>query len=342
MGLLSAWKNSLKNLAALVLYRTGAVCLLNRIILRNRCVVLAYHRVCDAGEAGVPIEEGMSVSTKTFEDHLKYLRKKYRLLSLDSFLSSLWSGVPFRRACLITFDDGWADTYRNAFPLLRKYGIPAVVFLTTDYMGTDDWFWPEKVSYLFSSFEARTWDSCRTEEARQAVRIYRSRGTDPAQGIHEAIQYLKQFDTLAIQDILTDLMRASGTERFPPVRAILTWSEANEMAQWGISFGSHTRRHVILTRVQDPEVIQNELCQSRQTISERTGREAVAFCFPNGDFNDHLIAAVRTCGYRAAFIGARGFVAASDDPYKLKRISLHQSSAPNTARLACRILFPWF
>ncbi|MEO0249300.1 MAG: polysaccharide deacetylase family protein, partial [candidate division WOR-3 bacterium] len=326
MRLLSAWKSHLKNFLAFVLYHTGIVCLLDAILLRNRCVVLAYHRVCEAKEGWVPVEEGMSVSPKTFEDHLKYLRKKYRFLSLETFLSSLSSGEPLQKSCLITFDDGWLDTYRNAFPLLRKYDVPATVFLSTSYIGTDDWFWPEKVSYLLSKFDDQKWQSFRTEETRQAARIY-CYAMDRTEGIHKAIEYLKQFDDPKIQDILSDLMCASGTDRFPQVRAMLNWAEVADMAHWGISFGSHTKSHLILTRVQDPHKVWKELRESKQSITDHTGRETAAFCFPNGDYDDTLIESVRTCGYKAAFIGARGLVTARDDPYRLKRITVHEAAA---------------
>jgi len=339
---LFTWKGRIKNFLACVFYRTGILFLLDRILLKDRCVVLAYHRVCDERGGGIPAEEGMTVTPETFEEHLKYLTARYRIISLEEFLSSLSVGRPLGKVCLLTFDDGWLDNYENAFPLLRKYNVPATFFLTTNYIGTRDWFWPEKVNYILSHSQPLSPEFCRTEEARQAARIFRSSAHNPAEGIHETIAFLKQFPAGTIEEVIEDLLRASGMETLPRLRAMLDWSEVCHMARHGISFGSHTKSHAILTQVQDPKEIEQEILGSRHAITERTGKAPAAFCFPNGDYDDSLLRTVRDSGYTAAFIGQRGTVVAHDDPYRLKRIMIHQAAAPNRARLACRILFPWF
>lgn len=91
--------------------------------------VLAYHRVTDACTPGP-----MVVSPQQFYDQMDYLqREKYEVLSLPAYLTYMRTSSRFsvQRKVVITFDDGWEDTYLSASPILRQFGYAATVFLTT-------------------------------------------------------------------------------------------------------------------------------------------------------------------------------------------------------------------
>ena len=79
----------------------------------------------------------MLICTKMFERHLDWLSKRFSILSLDEIGRHLESDRGFHRPpAAITFDDGYGDVYHNGFPLLKRKGIPAAVFVVTDLVGT--------------------------------------------------------------------------------------------------------------------------------------------------------------------------------------------------------------
>jgi peptidoglycan/xylan/chitin deacetylase (PgdA/CDA1 family) len=92
--------------------------------------VLMYHHVC-------PHSGLVTVSPETFEEHIAYLaRKKYRALAADEFLEFLQGKRALDgRNVLITFDDGYLDNYVYAFPILKRYGLKATIFIITSLMG---------------------------------------------------------------------------------------------------------------------------------------------------------------------------------------------------------------
>lgn len=146
------------------LYRSGLLALHRRVVLRDRPVVLMYHRVLQPSEIRPDLDPGMFVSAPAFELQLRHLSRTYQLVHLDDILSWMDGRTSFERpACAITFDDGWQDNYRNAFPLLRRFGAPATVFLITSQIGEPDML---------------TWDQVREME-RHGVRFASHTDTHP-------------------------------------------------------------------------------------------------------------------------------------------------------------------
>jgi peptidoglycan/xylan/chitin deacetylase (PgdA/CDA1 family) len=143
-------KQGTKRVLAYLFYTIGLVDAYARFS-KGHGVVLMYHRVLDATEISDAIHPGMYVTSEVFAQHLEYLSRKYSVVTLDQLQDWIQGKIDLPKTpCAITFDDGWGDNYRNAFPLLKKNNIPATVFLITDQIGG-----PEML----------TWDQAREMEA---------------------------------------------------------------------------------------------------------------------------------------------------------------------------------
>ena len=94
--------------------------------------ILGYHRVGESRPDHVP-----TVSVWAFERHLAWLAKyRYRMLDLGAIAQAIEQGAPLpRRSAVITFDDGYEETCTIAWPLLKRFGFPATVFVTADEVG---------------------------------------------------------------------------------------------------------------------------------------------------------------------------------------------------------------
>jgi peptidoglycan/xylan/chitin deacetylase (PgdA/CDA1 family) len=115
-----------------------------------------------------------------------------------------------------------------------------------------------------------------------------------------------------------------------PGKTFLSWYQVKELANCGISFGSHTASHGHLSEKTGEEVEQ-ELRQSKETIEERTGSEvrsfSYPFAFPEHDkrFVDFLRRALRACGYSCAVTTSIGTAAQGDDMLSLRRLPVNAS-----------------
>ena len=104
-------------------------------------MVLNYHKIDD-------MDISLAVPPADFERQMEYLSQKgYNVITVDDFRAAVEDGKELpKNAVLITFDDGYADNYTNAYPILKKYKFPATIFVITDFVG--------KENYL-------TWDNLR-------------------------------------------------------------------------------------------------------------------------------------------------------------------------------------
>ncbi|MEW6601897.1 MAG: polysaccharide deacetylase family protein, partial [Nitrospirota bacterium] len=92
--------------------------------------ILTYHDIRETSHSQ------MQVASQEFEEQMAYLHDNgYSVISLDRFYSflNLRQGVP-EKSVVITFDDGWKTVYTAAYPILKKYGFPATIFIYTDFI----------------------------------------------------------------------------------------------------------------------------------------------------------------------------------------------------------------
>lgn len=108
----------------------------------NNVPILMYHYIRDVNQKSDPVGYNLSVSPNDFELQMRsFIRTGYNFITPRDFLE----GRANNRSLMLTFDDGYADFYKNAFPVLKKYRIKATVFVVSNF--TDD----AKGNYLTSS-----------------------------------------------------------------------------------------------------------------------------------------------------------------------------------------------
>ena len=309
-----------------------------RIRHRGRVAILTYHRVVPESLVREEhIQPGMYVLDRAFEDHMAYLKKQFTILPIERLVEMRQTGrlEQGRSYCAVTFDDGWRDNYQYAFPLLKKYGVPATVFLATDYIGTANWFWPDRLAWLIGQARGNRTEDAAQEAINTVIREIPEIGVETTNrwlarcnaksrlDADTLIEWCKDLDPQLIARFVERLGRALRIDP-PQKRLLLNWDEVREMASHGITFGSHSCTHRIMTKVSLLEA-ERELTGSWQAMLQQGIKPAPVFCFPNGNCNQELKNSARKSGYLAAVGCTTGLVGdGSDDLFDLKRIGFHQ------------------
>ena len=121
---------------------------LRRFFKDHPCIILLYHRIVDDHSEYLNKGPVMHHHIKHFKKEISYLKRNYQILSIDEVVDHLKSGKRFSKASIaITFDDGYLDNYALAYPVLRKYRVPAMIYITTGVMGTSEGTWPDLIEH---------------------------------------------------------------------------------------------------------------------------------------------------------------------------------------------------
>jgi peptidoglycan/xylan/chitin deacetylase (PgdA/CDA1 family) len=99
-----------------------------------KALIICYHCVKDEANSYL-----RPTKIADFENQMHFLSKKYNPMSLEKMVQCIQDGMSLpSKAIAVTFDDGYQDNYENAYPILKKYNMPATVFLTTGFIGTGE------------------------------------------------------------------------------------------------------------------------------------------------------------------------------------------------------------
>lgn len=118
-----------------ILYFSGIVRFYNffrkGVLKRYRTIILTYHRIRDDGK-----DSDISVSPGKFENQMAYLKKHFNVISLNTLIKNIEKKIDILMDNVtVTFDDGYKDNYLNAYPILKKFKLPATIFLVSKFVG---------------------------------------------------------------------------------------------------------------------------------------------------------------------------------------------------------------
>ncbi|MBA3753689.1 MAG: polysaccharide deacetylase family protein, partial [Nitrospira sp.] len=212
-----------------------------------------YHRVLTSGEASrQSVQPGMYVLDTVFAQQMTFVKENFTVLSFQELLT-LWQSGKWNdqaRYCVVTFDDGWLDNYRHAYPILKRLGLPATIFLPTDYVGSDEWFWPDQLSFLLKVVADRqvmvedinTIEGVLSRFLNGDIRLPLETLACCEQVTDHIIHRCKPLPIQRIRELIETL--AFGLKvSLPNDRVIVNWDEVREMSRHALSFGSHSCSH---------------------------------------------------------------------------------------------------
>ncbi len=122
----------------------------------NRIPILMYHSISETSDASVSPYYQTCTTPEAFQSHMTWLKNEgYEVLDLHTGMYLIHEPEPiYSKRVILTFDDGFQDFYTTAFPILKKFGFGATVFLPTAYIGN--------TAKIFKGRPCMTWAEIRS------------------------------------------------------------------------------------------------------------------------------------------------------------------------------------
>ncbi len=276
--------------------------------------VLMYHRVLDPGAATCS-PSLVSATPAAFEEQVRLLARRYRVLSLDEVVDSFRRQRPLPpRAVLVTFDDGCADFGEIAWPILRRYRVPATVFVPTAYPGCPERsFWWDRLHAVFSSTPAMQVDT-------PAGVLHLADGESKQAALRSMQRLVKALPHGEAMQLVDRVCRDLGDA--PAPSDVLAWGRLRALAADGLTIGAHTRTHPALTRLSNDEA-RAEIRGSVEDLRRELGGCPPVFAYPFGDHDDRIVEIVREEGFELALTTRDGHSRlGAEDSLRLRRTGI--------------------
>lgn len=302
--------------------------------------ILMYHRVLrNPADELFTVQPGLYITEQTLNCHLQYFNSNFQILSVEHLLQRYFDGKNLDNHCAISFDDGWRDNYLYAFPLLKKYGIPASFFLPTKFIGTSDWFWEEEVAFFICNYDRKTRKNLMQNLCipQSIKKLFWRLSAEDTLGITQLIYTLKNISKTKFDDIIEQIKSVNIKNVKKNKRLMLNWDEVEEINRSGLCrFYPHSHSHEVLTNM-SMEDIEKEILLSRNIIKNKLNTECNIFCYPSGRYNEKIINLLVQYGFIFAIATKRGSLSRSDK-FGIKRIGLHDSASNSITLLKEKLL----
>ena len=295
-------------------------------------LILCYHSVSDQRmEQSAVIAPEITVDASRFEQQINILRKEYLPITLDNLADSLKHGTKLpRRGVIVTFDDGFADNYHIAAPIMEKYDIRGAIYLAVDAVRRQELPWYCRLHYLlyqavenellFTDPESgRGWHCVQTDARNDAERFYAQScvvldGEQQRQRIEQIESYF---------GYKLDLSK--------PSPGMMSFEQAKELRRRGHIIGSHTLSHGtagLLTA----EQLHREIGGTHQILEQELGGPIQHFSYPhpyqiNPQWSEDSLNETQRLGYKTAVLTRQGLVHQTENLLLLPRLYVGNDSA---------------
>lgn len=311
-------------------------------------VCLLYHRICSSTND----LHKLAVSPETFAEHVAWLDRTCARMSADG---QIIGGDAKDWAVHITFDDGYADNFTNAMPILEQHQWPASFFVVSRADPKRGFWWDELDQFVWSERAMPTSLSLRVGEKvldwrthssalkRESVRVPWSivdqATPSPRHDLYRRLcVFFKTLTPSEVDRAFATLAEWSGVPRHPGEKMLLMTADqlrASVTRSGGLfTIGAHTQHHPCLSCL-DRQQLEEEVRGSKADLEAILGKTVDAFAYPYGrreDFPSECIPLLRAWGFARAFVNRPGTFGKLSRPYELPRFSIRDWSVDELAR----------
>jgi len=279
----------------------------------RKLLILIYHRVLAEKDYLRPGD----IQLEHFDMQMQVLSKYFNPIKLSDAIDKLYEGNLPARSVSVSFDDGYADNYTTALPILKKYNVPSTFFIATGYLNN-----------------GIMWNDVVIESIRHASKTASNLNlNDIDLSTYSLKTEVEQYK--AVSDILARLKYLSFADRHNKTEKIatqvniklssnlmMTNEQLKSLKDENMEIGGHTVNHPILNTL-NMEESRKEIIEGKKYLENLLGEKLKTFAYPNGrpdhDYNSMHTELVKECGFIGAVSTQRGIARSNSNRFELPR-----------------------
>jgi peptidoglycan/xylan/chitin deacetylase (PgdA/CDA1 family) len=282
-------------------------------------VILSYHSIVEDPRRTDQIL-GISRAKADFERHMKTLAQRFSPVTMQDVAEFVSSGRHLPpRAVAVTFDDGFADNYEVALPILKRYSVPATFYIMVDAVENGRLPWYCRLRYAVNTTKKREWFDAQRNQAYSLATPQERKVA-----MITTWEVGARLTGTALQDFVRWVEQSLEVE---PVQAphgfMMTWDQVRSLKNAGHTVGGHTVSHPNLAQVSKSEA-RFEIMECKKKLEKEIGEPINHFSYPhpalNPQWSQQTLAITKEAGFKSAALTTCGPVRVGDDPLALKRI----------------------
>lgn len=281
---------------------------------RQRLSILNYHRIVLERDFMRPSEPTLP----EFTWQMELLSKYFNPLPLSKAVDLMADGELPEKAVCVTFDDGYSDNESLALPVLKRLGVPATVYVTTDYLN-GGLMWNDAIIEIMRIAKGPTLDLAEAGLGVYSIENEAERRQAADTIIKEVKHQAPEKRVRAI-----DSIEAVALDGILPSNLMMTDEQVRNLSANGIDIGAHTLTHPILAKLSLSEA-KKEIEEPKGILEKLTGKQVTSFAYPNGrpeiDYQIKDRDLTELAGYKYAVSTNWGVATRNSDFWQLPRFT---------------------
>jgi len=299
-------------------------------------IIVMYHRVVPDGTVDV-YDLGMSVSRSNFIAQVDYFKENFSIIGVSEAIDLLQKGGTLpENALSVTFDDGYQDTYDNAFPYLFECDVPSALYLSTEGINQREPFWWDRVANIVANTSEYSIDLDGIDSTNSECVLKLSEGKK-LKSLQKLLSLLWLQPPNTLNGSISKLEERLGDVSVDCLPRRLGLKEVRKLIDKKVEIGAHSISHINLTLFDDSELTV-EFTMPKAELEKMLKININGFAFPGGRVNARVEKMISKCGFTYG-LGVESGI--NREPYSysnLLRIGMPNMSCSNVKRVFCKYI----
>ena len=280
--------------------------------------ILCYHGIIHKRKKGAANFALKHIEKKTFIKQIKYLKKNANIISMDEVCYNISNKIKFKKnSVCITFDDGFENNFKIAYPILKKYKIPTLFYLCPEIISKKYFFWVDIIEICLLNTKEKFITIKKNDK------YFLNNIKNKKKAVTKIKKYCKSIDDSKKNKVIMSIVVQSKVNYKKYINQDIykpaSWSQIKKVLNSNLfQIGGHSLQHSLLTKKSKTQMTK-DIKETIKIIKKKTNIRVKYFSYPEGKFNESIINVMKNNKIVSSPIATSGTNSVNTNLFKLKR-----------------------